>query len=166
MEFVLLDGTKCLIDDEDFERLNQYKWGLVKSKTGSYAARGTRSNGVYRKILMHKELLPCLDKKLIVDHINGNKLDNRKQNLRIVTRSQNLQNSKKRNDSNNKYKGVRKQYKDKYCARIQIDKNTRLYLGYFNSEIEAAKAYDEAAKKYFGEYAQLNFKESNDGNSK
>lgn len=154
---VLTSGATVKVDDEDFEFLNDFKWGQLGSKSGklTYACRGVRVNGKYSKILMHRELMGNPEGKMI-DHINGDKLDNQKSNLRIVDRAKNLQNSKLRSDSKGKYKGVRKVYKEGFNARIQIAPGKRLFLGYFKTEKEAALAYNEAAKKYFGEYAKLN----------
>jgi hypothetical protein len=94
-----------------------------------------------------------------VDHKHGEGLDNRKENLRIVTCAQNQYNRRKMTtrQTSSKYKGVyfRKNYK-KYCAQIRY-KGKRMHLGYFDNETDAAKAYDEAAKKLFGEFARLNF---------
>jgi hypothetical protein len=149
---------EVLIDKDDYEYLNSFKWGIINNGSHKYAARGTRKKGQpYRKILMHREILNCPKNKMI-DHINGNTLDNRKENLRIVTRAKNLQNSKKRSDSNFNYKGIGKR-NGKYFARIQIAVDKRLFLGYYNTDIEAARAYDIAAKLHFGENARLNFKE-------
>lgn len=155
----LSTGQYTLVDNENFKELSKFAWGTVGKKY-TYAGRGTRKNGVYSKILMHRFLMNA-SKDQMVDHINGNTLDNRKSNLRICSRSKNLQNSKIRSDSNNKYKGVHKVRTKKdgtvvYSARIQIAPNERLYLGNFYNELEAAKAYNKAALKYFGEYANIN----------
>ena len=150
---------EVLVDDEDFDYLNQFLWGVVGNGTHIYAARGTRKKGQkYSKILMHRFIMNVNDKKVMIDHVNGNTLDNRKSNLRIADRMKNLRNSKLRSDSNCKYKGIGFR-KGKYFARIQINPKKRLFLGYYNTDVDAAKAYDIAAKQYFGEFANLNFKE-------
>jgi len=96
---------------------------------------------------------------LLCDHINRNGLDNRKANLRPATVSQNLCNrTKRKTKSRSKYKGLEwDKIQRKYKARIQLN-NRKIYLGSFNSEIDAAKAYDKAARKYHGDFATPNFK--------
>jgi hypothetical protein len=153
-KIVLRNKLEVLVDEEDFELLNSFKWGIIKNKTHTYAARGTRKNGVYSKILMHRFIMNA-PKDQMVDHRNGNTLDNRKSNLRLATRAMNLQNSKLRSDSNCKYKGVSKRG-HKFVARIQVAVDKRLFLGYFKTEEEAAKAYNKAATEHFGEFANLN----------
>lgn len=150
---------EVLVDDEDYEYLNQFKWGNIGTKF-IYAARGTRINGKYYKILMHRVIMKVNDKTQIVDHINGNTLDNRRCNLRITNRCGNSRNSLKRSDGKSIYKGVSVRYKSKkgqrFEVRIQISSEKRIYLGYFKTEVDAAKAYNDAAIKYFGEFAKLN----------
>lgn len=155
-EIKLRNGMIAIVSDEDFDYLNQFSWGIINNGSHIYASRGTRKKGQkYSKILMHRVIMGNPEGKM-VDHINGNTLDNRRENLRIVDRAKNLQNSKLRRDSKFKYKGVG--FRDnKYFARIQINKNTRLFLGYFDTEEQAALAYDEAAKEHFKEFAKLNF---------
>jgi len=106
---------------------------------------------------MHRQLINIPD-NLICDHANCNSLDNRKTNLRPATVSQNLCNrTKRKSKTRSKYKGLEWDRKQrKWKARIQIN-NRKIYLGSFDSEIDAALAYDRAAKKYHREFANLNF---------
>ena len=93
----------------------------------------------------------------VVDHINHNGLDNRRANLRPATRAQNNRYSKKRKNTRSKYKGVSYYSREKqFVAKITTDGKT-VKLGYFEDEVEAAKAYDKAARKYHKEFAYLNF---------
>lgn len=153
----LTQGKFALVDDEDFEYLNQFKWFAIKDKNVWYAKKGIyiSEDQSMRSIQMGRFLLNP-NKKEIIDHINGNGLDNRRKNLRIVNKSQNSQNRRINRDK--KFKGItkRKDRKNKpFYASITFNKKT-ISLGYFASEIEAAKAYNEAAIKYFGEFARLN----------
>ena len=108
---------------------------------------------------MHREVANTPD-GMMCDHINGRTLDNRKANLRSATRLQNSWNlSKSSRVGYSKYKGITfYKSKQKWGAQICVD-GRRIFLGKFEDETEAAKAYDKAAKKYFGEYAKLNFPE-------
>lgn len=148
-------GKFAIVDDEDYEHLNQFKWHLNEfgyARTGTY--KFNKHNGA---ILMHRFILNA-PKNMDVDHINHNTLDNRKINLRLCTRSQNLHNSKKRKNVyfSSKYKGVNWQEDiGRWRARIQIEKKP-IHLGTFDNEIEAAIAYNNAARKYFGKFAKVN----------
>ena len=153
-EIKLTQDKVALVDDEDYERVNQYKWSAKKCGKLYYASRHYYVDSKRTTQCMHQFILQDADKKLMIDHRDGDGLNNQKYNLRENTsRSQNLQNQKPKD---NKLKGTTF-YNNKYRAQIRPAKNTILHLGYFDTEIEAAKAYDEAARLYFGEYARCNF---------
>jgi hypothetical protein len=154
----LTQGKYAIVDPEDFERLNKYKWHAIKSKNTFYASRCIRlGNRKWKHIKMHREILDAPD-HLFVDHINHHGYDNRKANIRTATHGQNCYNRVHfRKHQSSKYKGVSlNKRKMKWIARIRYDGKHK-FIGYFDDEIEAAKAYDEAAKKYHGEFAALNF---------
>ena len=156
----ITQGQYAIVDDEDYEWLNQWKWQARKYRDTFYVRRqqwlkAEKKNTV---ILMHRQILKA-KKGEDVDHIDHNPLDNRKTNIRICTRSQNMANRGSTKNASSKYKGV---FWSKNCKKwiAQIQHNyKRMHLGCFCQEIEAAKAYDRKAKKLFGEYAYLNFNE-------
>jgi hypothetical protein len=151
MRFIdLKGGYRAIVDDEDYEFLSQSNWS--RNNKG-YACKKVRINGKPRNCYMHRVLLNA-QKGESVDHINGNRLDNRRENMRLATVSQNAMNRALSSRGNNRYKGV-SLHKGKYEAKIRFNKKY-IYLGRHVKEEEAAKAYNEAAKKYFGEYARLN----------
>ena len=158
-------GKNIYVDDEDFDMLNAYRWVILNTKSNRHnfyartTGKGKRINGekvhIESGMLMHRLILGVTDPKIDVDHINGNGLDNRKCNLRIVTRSQNCIN--RRAHGSSKYLGV---YwaKDRGKWRVEIRSGgRRIHGGQYLSEIFAAGKYDELAEKYHGEYARLNF---------
>lgn len=134
------------IVDRDFSWLDKYKWCSSHGYAHSYI------NGRYVK--MHHMIIGKSKNGLDVDHINRNKLDNRLSNLRHVSRSINLRNAGKKCNSKSKYIGINYS-RGKWWVRIRID-NIRKNLGGHDSEIKAAKAYNVAALKYYGESACLN----------
>ena len=146
---------KIIVDDEDFEFMNQFVWRIIKKRTTYIHPYSTHFGKIVRP---HRLILKLSDSKIMVDHINGNPLDNRKENLRICTNKQNSRNIGKRKDKQytSKYKGVfwNKNSK-KFAVKIQTDEK-RLFLGYFIDEKKAAQVYNEAAVKYHGEFARLN----------
>ena len=140
--------VNALVDAEDLDRVMQYRWHV---NSEFYAS--AKINGVQTR--MHRFIMNAPSNK-IVDHKNHDTLDNRKSNLRICDKNGNCQNARKLKPASSKYKGVRKRG-NAYETRIRYN-NKNIYVGYFKSEIEAAKAYDLVAIKYHGEYAVLNFK--------
>lgn len=157
----LTQGQYAVVDPDDFKHLNEYKWQANKTRNTCYADRTVRVGKRTRKhVLMHREILDLPD-HLYVDHINHNGLDNRKANLRTATHRQNCYNRVhfKKNPSS-KYKGVSFNKKtEKWDVQIRRYGKCR-HLGCFDDEVEAAKAYDKAAKEHQGEFAALNFPDS------
>jgi hypothetical protein len=151
-----------LVDDEDYDYLNQWTWNVSKGKLDTlYVVRikcgKTRKD--QKTISMHRTIMN-FPKDKVVDHIDHNALNNQKSNLRICTQTQNKRNSRKRNKCKSSYKGVycrnQKEKRNKlWVARINVNNNV-IYIGGYKTEKEAAIAYNEAAKKYFGEFAYLN----------
>ena len=139
---------ETIIDDDFYYDLNKY-------------ANNINTNGYiqnYKLGLLHRYIINYTGDNYI-DHINNNKLDNRKENLRIATVKQNSQNKSSKKKSTSKYIGVSfNTIKNKWVSQIYIN-NKNTFLGYFNNEEHAAKVRDIATKKYFGEYGNLNFKE-------
>lgn len=153
-EIKLTKGAVAIVDNEDYEKLKNYSWYL--SDTG-YASTTTwdkvSKKSIHKK--MHRMIIGA-ESGMDVDHINGNRLDNRKSNLRVCTRAENLKNSSIRSDNSSGYKGVSffKPIK-KWRAYIGVN-GKHIPLGYFDDPIEAAKAYNKAALELHGEFAKLN----------
>jgi hypothetical protein len=146
----LTQGKEALVDDDMYEYLTCWDWHY---STG-YAKRGdVNSLGKSIIVRMHHFVLPLKD-GLVCDHINGNRLDNRRENLRLVTKSQNMRNQGLSKRSRSGFKGVNKHQK-KWRAYICIDGKQK-HLGVFLDKKQAALAYNEAAQKCWGIYARLN----------
>lgn len=141
-----------LVDDEDFDLLNQYKWFWTRNKWGGYAGR--RKEG--KTILMHRFIMNS-PKGMEIDHANNDSLDNRRSNLRICSRSENMQNMSIPSHNTSGFKGVVwHKIAKKWMVQIKKDKK-RQYLGLYKDKLEAAHRYDEIAEQIFGKYAKLNF---------
>lgn len=147
-------GFSAICDDDDFEFLSGFKWYLLRGPRINYA-QGLSSDW-RKKQRMHK-LIMQPSQRMVIDHINFNGLDNRRENLRICTNRQNVQNQRVLRGGSSKYKGVQwDKVNRKWRASIVV--NSRFVnLGRYHDEIKAADIYDEAAKKYFGEFAYTNF---------
>ena len=147
-----------MVDDEDYKRLAGYKWFAVRYERGYYAQRADKDGkGRHRNVRMHREILGE-PKGKIIDHINHNGLDNRRVNLRAATRQQNAWNKRKqRGKCSSKYKGVTwLKRMGKWQARI-VCNGKSIFIGYFDDQVSAARAYDARAVELYGEYATLNF---------
>jgi len=148
----LTKNKKAKVDDEDYEWLSQYKWYACEMRNKWYAVRKVNRKNVY----MHRFIISP-DIRLQIDHIDGDGLNNTRENLRVCTSTENARNRRKINGGSSQYKGVHWHKRQcQWIARITIDRK-QIQIGSFNSEIEAAKAYDDKARYYFGEFAKLNF---------
>jgi hypothetical protein len=152
-EIKLSQGKVALVDDDDYAWLSQWNW--------HYALGYARSNimqpdGRRQSVFMHRKILEPPD-HLVTDHVNRNGLDNRRSNLRSVTHAENMLNCGARKTSSSKYKGVSfRAAAGKWVAQIQFNKKL-IFLGFFDSESDAAKCYDVYAVKLHGEFAYTNF---------
>ncbi|HEY1248828.1 MAG TPA: HNH endonuclease [Nitrososphaera sp.] len=154
MEIPLTQGKVAIIDDEDYDLISQYKWCAHWNGTRWYAISATGGH----RVRMHR-LLIDVPEGYEVDHINGDSLDNRKQNLRVVTRAKNLQNREANKNSTSKYIGV---YLESGTGKFRaaLKKNGITYRGgRYKTEEEAAKARDILALQHFGQDCKLNFPE-------
>lgn len=148
-EIPLTRGFVAIVDDDDYVVLSQHKWCF----DGDYAMRRPTWKG--KGIYMHRIIANAPADRL-TDHINGNKLDNRRVNLRFATNKENVRNGHKRKGSS-RYKGVHYFKRERtWQASITVNYKT-VHLGYFKDEDAAGRAYDQAAQQYFGEFARLNF---------
>lgn len=150
-EIALTKNRFALVDTDVFEDLSQSKWHVANG----YAARRLPKAEGGRVVYMHRLIMQA-GKGQVVDHANGDILDNRRENLRICTHKQNIRNGKSRKGSSI-YKGVSKRGDyDAWQAHITVDRKKK-NLGCYKDEQDAARAYDAAALEYFGEFANLNF---------
>jgi hypothetical protein len=169
----LTQGKFAMVDDEDYEFLIQWKWYAQKGYNTMYAVRGIYNGKNMSKERMHRVIVGVTNQDQYPDHIDRNGLNNQRSNLRISNKSENNSNRCSLSGSTSKYLGVYicissksvikkngelRVYRYTYW-RAGITKNGVFkFLGNFKNEIDAAKAYDEGAKIYHGEFANLNFK--------
>jgi hypothetical protein len=153
MNSIILSNRKVLFDPEDWDKIKIFIWRLQQIEGKKFkVVSGARKTQIY----MHQVILGC-PKGFVIDHINGNPLDNRKSNLRVCTQQENSFNRPRSKNNTSGYKGVSKR-KETGKFRAYIHHNFKYrYLGDFKTSKEAAEAYDSAAVKLFGQFAQLNF---------
>lgn len=150
-EIQLTQGKVALVDDADFELVAAHKWNAAKRKNSWYAQSYA---GGDKRIHMHRLIMDFPEME--VDHINGNGLDNRRENLRLATRTQNNRNNRGHVAATSRFKGVSWSVeRQKWFACIGVDGKT-IPLGRYADEKEAAQAYNVAAKKLWGDFARLN----------
>ncbi len=146
MKIALTKGMFAIVDESDYEFINQFKWLLCQT----YAARYSYEKGNRKWIFMHK-LIVNAPEGMEVDHINHDRLDNRRSNLRVATHQQNSF-----NHPGYGHRGVTKvinrPLKKPYCVRLMIS-GKNLYLGYYGTMKEARSAWKQAALKYYGKFA-------------
>lgn len=141
--------NKCLLDDEDYEKFKNINCNITKDGYVDFYIKNDT-------IKLHRHIMKVNDRNLIVDHIDGNPLNNQKKNLRICSKLDNTRNRRKYISNTSGYKGVHFQKANsKWEASIQIN-NKNIHIGYFETSEEAATAYDEASKKYHGKFSSPN----------
>jgi hypothetical protein len=163
MELIIKSKTygdkAVLIDEEDYPFLARYKWGVSRVKDKLYVKANDQTKQ-HRNISMHRLLMCRPGEPVVIDHKDRNTLNNQKSNLRRCTFHQNNTNKKPHTNSTSKYLGVCKKINKrsiKWRANIRIN-GKQTSLGFFDTEQQAAIAYDNAAKIHFGEFAYLNFR--------
>jgi hypothetical protein len=148
----LTKGLSALVDDEDYEKFGHLNWKAHKNKDKYYAKKNINKDGKFNQISLHREIM-CAPQDMDVDHISGDTLDCRKQNLRLVTKSQNAINRRIRSDNKLGVVGVSRLPNGKYLAYISFNGENRR-LGRFAKLEEAIEARRSAEKLYHGEYSR------------
>jgi hypothetical protein len=154
------EGEWTILDSQDYYRFGNLKWFVSGNGSNLYAARSFKTGPLRTTIThLHRQIMNP-PPGLLVDHRNCNSLDNRRANLRLATHQENMRNRRKRKNTSSRFIGVTfDKQRGKWLARI-IYQGKRIFLGRFDTEIEAARAYDAAVKKYHIEFARLNFPEN------
>lgn len=162
-EILLTNGLTAIVDEDDFYWLDQWNWqGFTDSDGNTYAFRSRRSQknkdkGLTSRAYMHRIIMRTEDPNIFIDHINGNRLDNRKANLRLCTATENTYNKRPKDNCSSIYKGVSFD-KERQLWKASLRTNKTRISKRFKTEVDAAKWYDMQALKHHGEYAYLNFK--------
>jgi hypothetical protein len=163
MEVPLTKGYVALVDAKDYARVTRHKWSANEIKKHGklyvvYAQRTVRvAEGKRTSVMLHRFVLGVTAPKVEVDHQNGNGLDCRRENLRLATHTQNQHNVKKQDNNTSGFKGVHRHKKNHNWVAQVRDSGKTLHIGSFPTAILAAQAYDREARKYYGEFAVLNF---------
>ncbi len=155
----LTQGEFSQVDDEDYDALSYYKWHLKRSIYTSYAVRwGGKINGRRVLVRMHRQIIGNHDSE--IDHINRDGLDNRRKNLRLATRQQNMANRGIQKNNSTGFKGVSntKSKCNPFQSIIRVNRKN-IYLGCFPTPESAYERYCIAANKYFGEFAGFGYKD-------
>ena len=147
----LTNGKYTLIDSEVHKSISAFSWNCSRN---GYACRTAKIGNKWTRVYMHRELART-PKGMSTDHINGNRLDNRKKNLRVCTHSENCKNRGNRIDNKTGYKGVFPYGNGRFRVKIKLD-GKMLHVGLYDTADEAARAYNRKAKELFGKYARLN----------
>lgn len=159
-KIALSQSMEALVSDKDYDFLNQWTWYANNTGWGIYAARNGSRKAQSKEdhtIYMHYVVAERMGIVGRADHEDRNGLNNQQENLRAATPTQNNANTGLRSTNSSGYKGVSyDRQKNYWQARIRVEKR-QAFLGYFDSPIKAAKAYDAAAKRFYGKFAVLNF---------
>lgn len=153
-EIKLSNGKVALVDDEDFEWLNQWKWSASIQGRHFYAVRAIQKEYVRTKIYMHRFIMDALPGDFI-DHIDRDPLNNQRNNLRTCTWAENQRNKSRKNNSKSKYIGVHPVPSGKWIAQMTHN-GKHQFIGTYKSEEDAAVAYNEMKIKLHGEFCNLN----------
>jgi hypothetical protein len=154
-EIPLSKGFVAIVDDQDFERFGHVKWFVVLTRSNQYAERG---NGKGGRVKLHRLILDA-PPGVLVDHIDGDSLNCTRANLRLCSYTQNNRNRRPNRKCKTGLKGAEALPYGRYRATIWLG-SRRTHLGIFDTDIEAARAYDRAAIEHYGRFARLNYPEA------
>jgi hypothetical protein len=153
-EIELTQGYVAIVDDEDYDRLSQFKWRVHLHRYTAYAKRWDYNSSPPKVVYMHREILGC-QKGQQADHRDGNGLNNSRSNLRMASHAQNMQNCRRSKKNTTGFKGVYfDRRKKKFHVLIRVN-GARNFIGYFDTPEKAHAAYCEAAEKYHQEFARF-----------
>jgi hypothetical protein len=159
MKEIALAATNQIarIDDADLDLVREYRWKLEQRGSKQYAVHYPDAHDPTNKLRMHRLILDA-PADAVVDHIDGDGLNNQRANLRVCTQQENNRNRRKVEGCTSRFKGVSHAKGRKKCWRAQIRDGSKMTcIGYFSDEVEAARAYDEAARSLHAEFGWLNF---------